>query len=164
MKRWIIAAIACAMTISAAGAYTCDCRSDWLRPSLTLDQAAMLDVLEGYVALRENGDYENWIALWDENGVDMPADAPARVGKQAILSAVRGESVKELLEMEIVSQEICCAGDYGFIRGQFFFAEAMTHDGGTPKSDGKFITIFRKQNDGSWLIYRNCFNLDSPEA
>ncbi|MCE1196384.1 nuclear transport factor 2 family protein [bacterium] len=164
MKRWIVAAVVGALMVGAAGAYTCDCRSDWLGASLAPDQAAMLDVLEEYISLRVDGDHEKWIALWDENGIDMPSDAPMREGKLAVLSAVRGESVKELLEMKIVSQEICCEGRYGFIRGQFFYKDKATPEGATPKIGGKFITIFRKQGDGRWLIYRSIFNRDSPEV
>lgn len=27
---------------------------------------------------------------------------------------------------------------------------------------GKYLTVFRKQADGSWKIFRDCFNLDVP--
>jgi ketosteroid isomerase-like protein len=28
--------------------------------------------------------------------------------------------------------------------------------------DGKFLTIFKKQSDGSCKIYRDCFNSNTP--
>jgi ketosteroid isomerase-like protein len=35
---------------------------------------------------------------------------------------------------------------------------------GGPESlfDGKFLTVFKRQPDGSWKIYRDCFNSNVP--
>ena len=162
MKRWIVAAIAGALMVGAAGAYTCDCKSDWLGPALAPDQAAMLGALEEYISLRIGGDHENWIALWDEEGVDMPSDAPMRVGKAEILSAGRAEGARDLVGMRIASQEICLSGCLGFIRGRYYYAREPLLPGGEPAYVGKFLTILRKKGDGRWLLYRSCFNRDAP--
>ena len=35
------------------------------------------------------GDIDTWIDCWDEDGVQMPSNAPARVGKQSIYEGNR---------------------------------------------------------------------------
>lgn len=162
MKRWMIAAVACIALAGSANAYTCDCRSGWLGVSLSPDQAALLGVLEEYISLRVDGDHENWIALWDEAGVDMPYDAPMCVGKAEILSAGRAGGARELVGMRLASQEICLSECFGFILGRYFYAREPLAPGSEPKYEGKFLTILRRQDDGRWLLYRNCFNRDAP--
>lgn len=162
MKRWMITALACAALASSANAYTCDCRSGWTGPAVSSDQAAMLGVLAEYISLRIEGDHENWIALWDEGGVDMPCDAPMRVGRTEILSAGRAEGAMELAGMKLAAQEVCLSECFGFIRGRYYYTRELLLPGGEPKYAGKFLTILRKQEDGRWLLYRNCFNRDAP--
>jgi ketosteroid isomerase-like protein len=34
--------------------------------------------------------------------------------------------------------------------------------GGELKGDGKYETIFKRQADGTWKIFRDCFNSNLP--
>lgn len=162
MKRLLVVMLACLAVASSANAFTCDCRSGWIGFALQHDQAVMLGVLEEYIALRVEGDHENWIALWDEGGVDMPPDAPMREGKSEILIAGRVEGAGDFLGLRIASQEICLSDCFGFIRGRYFHAREPPLPGSAPNYEGKFLTILRRQADGRWLIYRSCFNRDAP--
>jgi ketosteroid isomerase-like protein len=54
--------------------------------------------------------------------------------------------------MEINSEEVVVTGDWAFSRGNFTVNNAL---------EGKFLTIFRRQDDGSWRIYRDAFNFNS---
>ncbi len=54
--------------------------------------------------------------------------------------------------MEINPEEIVVAGDGAFSRGNFIVNDAV---------EGKFLTIFRRQDDGSWRIYRDAFNMNA---
>ncbi len=55
--------------------------------------------------------------------------------------------------MEIVADEVVIMGDWAFSRGNFTVGDEV---------DGKFLTIFRRQEDGSWRIYRDAFNMNTP--
>ena len=54
--------------------------------------------------------------------------------------------------MSINADEVEVLGDWAFSSGNFKVGE---------KVDGKFLTIFRRQDDGSWRIYRDAFNMNT---
>ncbi len=54
--------------------------------------------------------------------------------------------------MEIMSEEVVVTDDWAFSRGTFTVNDAV---------EGKFLTIFRRQEDGSWRIYRDSFSMNS---
>ncbi|NNL34917.1 MAG: nuclear transport factor 2 family protein, partial [Silicimonas sp.] len=58
--------------------------------------------------------------------------------------------------MEISPEETVIMGDWAFSRGNY--TAALTRQGNAVNVDGKFMTIFKRQDDGSWKIYRDIFN------
>ena len=57
--------------------------------------------------------------------------------------------------MEITPEEIVVVSDWAYARGTY------TVDAGGKHLEGKFLTIFRRQGDGSWRIFRDIFNPNS---
>ena len=53
-------------------------------------EATVLDTWVTYSATVNAGDVDGWIALWDDDGVQMPPNAPAVHGKPAIREAATG--------------------------------------------------------------------------
>ncbi len=47
-------------------------------------------------------------------------------------------------------------GDWEVSRGNY--TAELISQGNEIEADGKFMTIFRRQEDGSWKIYRDIFN------
>ena len=125
-------------------------------------EAAVLDVWVTYSATVNAGDVDGWIALWDDNGVRMPPNAPAAHGKPAIRETVSGVFLSvDFEEFTINNEEVQVFGDFGFARGSYSFVNAMVEGDPVPFG-GKYLTIFRRQPDGSWKIYRDCFNSSTP--
>jgi ketosteroid isomerase-like protein len=111
-------------------------------------------------AARVAADPARWLALWDENGVQLPPGAPAR-GKAVLDGIVPKGFVPGSVElMNIYPEEIVVAGDWAYSRGTY--DSARTVEGKKMTVDGKFLTIFRRQADGSWKIFRDCFNSNVP--
>jgi ketosteroid isomerase-like protein len=115
---------------------------------------------EKYSAAINAGDADAWITLWDENGVQMPPDTPWRTGKQAIDAAHRQGSA--LQDFTIYLDETVAAGGYGYARGTYSFVIPASADSPRLKFEGKYLTIYKRQADGSWKIYRDCFNFNGP--
>jgi ketosteroid isomerase-like protein len=117
------------------------------------DEAAILEIWSTYSAARVAGDAETWLGLWDENGIRMAPGAPAvdfATFSEAIPAAFANSQPPS---MEIIADEVVIMGDWAFSRGNFTVGDAV---------DGKFLTVFRRQDDGTWRIYRDAFNMNTP--
>jgi len=128
------------------------------------DVAAIKEIWKNYRAAAETGNSDLWLSLWDENGIQMPPGMPAR-GKQVLKEAVpKGWSARKpgtKITMNINAEEITVAGDWAYSRGTY--TKTTTPPGGqTVHVDGKFLTILKRQPDGSWKIFRDCFNSNVP--
>lgn len=127
------------------------------------DPQELVRIFDTYAASVNAGDLQTWIELWDENGMSLPPDAVAKAGK-ANLYAENVEAFKLLkFDMKICCEEAAIAGDFGFVRGQFSYSVRPKDGSGSPfDMKGKFLTVFRKQADGTWRIYRDMYNRDAP--
>lgn len=126
------------------------------------DHAAVTTAVEGiweeYAASLNAGDLDRWLSLWTEDGIQMPPDEPPVVGKEQI--RVRNQAFLDqfTFDMSITNAEVGAAGDWAYARG-IYKATLTPKEGGAPISiDGKYMTILKRQSDGSWRIHRDIFN------
>ena len=115
------------------------------------DEQEILGIWSTYTEARVGGDAETWLDLWDKDGIRMPPGAPA-VDYATFAPGTPERFAKPPASMEIKSEEIEVAGDWAYSRGTFTVNDAI---------EGKFLTIFRRQDDGSWRIYRDSFSMNS---
>ncbi|MFN2134429.1 MAG: YybH family protein [Candidatus Promineifilaceae bacterium] len=112
-----------------------------------------------YVAANVTGDAERWIALWDENGVQMPPNSPFVDGMENILARKEAGNEKWITdEMTISNQEVEVAGGWAFVRGVYDAKMTPKAGGESTFVDGKYMSILKQQPDGSWKLYRDIFN------
>lgn len=125
---------------------------------------AVPEILQNYAASLLAGDPERWIENWTEDCVQMPPGGPINVGKQMLL-----ESISAWLDAYAVSDleqigevEIEEAGDWAYARGHYSYR--LTPQDGSPSYvfEGKFLSIFQRQTDGTWKMHRDCFNSSTP--
>jgi uncharacterized protein (TIGR02246 family) len=131
----------------------------------TDDPAAFKTAIEGiwreYSASLNAGDLDRWLALWTEDGLQMPPGEPAVAGKANIRTRNRAALDLFTFDMSITNQEIQTAGDWAYSRG-VYQARLSPKAGGEPMQiDGKYMTILARQADGSWRIHRDIFNSSS---
>jgi uncharacterized protein (TIGR02246 family) len=110
------------------------------------------------------GDFEGWISLWTNDGIQMPPDTPARIGKEQIRAGMKPAFDQFILKMVITNNEARVSGDLGFLRGTFTESMVPKAGGETEKYDGKYLSILERQADGSWKVARDCFNSNVPET
>lgn len=159
MKRILMVAALCLLCAAAVSAYPGIGK-------LSMDQTAIAAIFDAYCKYQVAYDTDAFMALWDVDGVKLAHGAPTIVGKAGIydrvkrnFDAARGKFDRM---MEVYLEEIVIAGDYAFARGTYI-AKSTPKDGGIASlTDGKFVTILRRQPDGSWLIYRDIPNSNVP--
>jgi ketosteroid isomerase-like protein len=119
-------------------------------------RASVEEIFDTYSSANMNKDVESWIALWDEKGIKMAPKSPAIYGKLAIEELKRKKmKAPGDLEMSIKIEDTQIAGDFGFAHGTYFGSVTPEGGGAANSFEGKYLTIFKKQADGSWKIYRD---------
>ncbi len=109
------------------------------------------------------GDAAAFVAFTAEGAHFLNPEAPEAVGKEQI-----GEAVSKMfsapgleLQWRASSAEVSGSGDLGYTLGTF---ELTVNDAeGNPVTrEGKYVTIWRKQMDGSWKVVADAPNFNSP--
>jgi uncharacterized protein (TIGR02246 family) len=134
-------------------------------PQVTSDQAAAAAVNEiwrEYSASLNADDLNRWMALWTDDGIQMPPDEPAVVGKKGIRARNQGVLDQFSFNIAITNAEVRTAGDLAFARGTYKATLTPKRGGNPIPIDGKYMTILSRQSDGSWKIYRDIFNSNVP--
>jgi ketosteroid isomerase-like protein len=106
-------------------------------------------------------DLDGWMSLWAEGAVQMPDDAPTRVGKSRIREGMK--PAFDGMDMSITIhgiQDVDVWGDHGMTRCTYSLT--LTPKGGDDRidamPDGKALTLYERQSDGTWKIVCDCFN------
>jgi uncharacterized protein (TIGR02246 family) len=120
--------------------------------------AAVENVWKEYAASLNAGDIDRWMALWTEDGVQLPPDEPPVVGKEKIRA--RNGAVLQMFRFEIgiTNQEVSTAGDWAYSRGSYRATLTPRTGGAAIPVDGKYMTILARQPGGTWKIHRDIFN------
>ena len=147
--------VLCAAFVGLAGCAT-------TAPSNTdADVSAIRAIWTAYSTAAEKGDSAAWLQLWDAGGIQLRPNAPARP-KTQLDAEVPGQFKARLaasdLAMVINPLEITVNGPWAYSRGLYTQNFTDRSTGAKSLVDGKFLTIFKRQDDGSWRIYRDCFN------
>lgn len=124
------------------------------------DITAIKEMLNQYSLACNTGDFDLWISLWTDDGVQMPPDTPARIGKEQIREGMKPAFDQMNLDIAITIEEAKVYGDLGLTRCTYTLK--MTPKAGdetiNAMPDGKALTLYERQSDGSWKIVYDCFN------
>jgi hypothetical protein len=66
------------------------------------------------------------------------------------------------MRIDIKNEETVVRGDIAYCRGTFTRVMTPKAGGASVNYDGKFLTILKRQGDGTRKIYRDCFNSNVP--
>ncbi len=149
--------IALTMAIGVGG-----CASESGEP-IDLD-AERLAILEADRAWSETPpEVEAFVAVFADGGRFLPPEAPEAHTREDIqkaasgLFSLPGFSVSWSPNFAGVSQ----AGDLGYSFGTFELS-VDDAEGNPVTRNGKYTTVWRKQEDGQWKVVSDTFNFDSP--
>jgi ketosteroid isomerase-like protein len=128
------------------------------------DEAALREAGDLYVKAVNSGDVDLYMDRWDAEGIRMTPDGPSVFGAAEIRKVVARGFPTATREMTLTTEEVVVFGDIGYARG-VYTTRVTPKGGGAPSFvDGKFLTVYRRQADGSWKIYRDCYNSNVPPA
>jgi len=121
--------------------------------------AGTIEWIDAYNA----GEPDRIIALYAEDAIVMPPDAPSVTGDAALRSFL-GDEMAEAKKGGITivltgDDEADTSGDLGWHRGTF----KVVGEGGASLGTGKYLEIWQRQQ-GKWRITRDIWNNDAAPA
>jgi len=125
-------------------------------------ETILRECCDRYSLACKSGDIDLYMSVYDDNGVQMPPDVPANIGKEQIRPGM--EAAFDLFDMEvpIFFEEGEIAGDWGFVRCTYSISLTPKDGGETSTRSGKDLSIWKRQADGSWKLYIDCYNYNAP--
>ena len=131
------------------------------QPAGTASDKAIIAVADQYVKATLAGDAKAIAALYTEDAVEMPPNAPPVKGRAAIqqMYEMRFKAVK-VGNFSVAHLNSRSSGDAGYDVGTY--RQTLTPTGGTEMKDtGKYAVILKRVG-GSWKIAYAIYNSDLP--
>lgn len=125
------------------------------------DVAAIEALAASYRDALIAGDWEAISALYTEDAVQMPPNAPAIQGREAIHAHNQEEAV-QVSAFENPPTEIVGRADLAYARGTYSITMNMGEMMEPMSEDGKYVVITRKQPDDSWLVAVEMWSSNQP--
>ena len=104
---------------------------------------------------------EAWVSWFADDGAQIQPGAGEVRGKEAIRQLMAGLDDPDFsLRWEPLRADIAASGDLGWTTGEYV-SEGKGPDGEPRRGQGRYVSIWRKQADGSWKVV---MDLGNPTA
>lgn len=124
------------------------------------DEAAIRANSDSFTARALRKDWAGNAALFTAQGVMLPPNQPAVTGREAITAWMN--AYPPITAFTTGIDEIAGAGDVAYVRGHYAIMVMLPGAKEAVADSGKFLTIHRRQADGSWPMTLDMFNSDKP--
>ena len=101
-------------------------------------------------ATAEHG-LDGFMSYFADDAVDLPNGGPVVTGRENIRQGLGPWGPDVSLTWTPLHAEMAASGDIGYVYGSFVF-KGKDKDGNLATHYGKYTTIWKKQNDGSWKV------------
>jgi uncharacterized protein (TIGR02246 family) len=139
-----------------------DRMTEYERIGSETDLEAIERVRDAHVAALNAGDAKAWVAQFTDDGVQMPPNAPANVGRTMIGSWSQAILAQFRLQFALAVDEVRVLGEWAFERGGYTIS-LHPKAGGPPMQDmGKYITVYQRKPGDTWRMARDIWNSSNP--
>ena len=110
-------------------------------------------------------DADRIAAHYTDDGNVMVPNSPMMTGKDAIGKAIKDVLLADpnwSLALQPVQVEVSRGGDLGYTRGTYVLTATDPASKKAVTEKGRFVTIFRKEADGSWKTVQHINNPEAP--
>ena len=115
-----------------------------------------------YTLAVETGDLDLYVAIYTDDAVQIPPDAPVCIGSDQIRAAIEPALTSFDIVCPIFPREATVIGDWAFGRCDWSLSLIPKESGATTIFNGRSIDILKRQSDGSWKFYMSCWNYEGP--
>jgi uncharacterized protein (TIGR02246 family) len=129
------------------------------------DEAAIRALETAWSAALQAKDVDKFVANYAPDAVTLPANGPIATTPADIRKGIAEMMASPGLSMTFrpTSVFVAKSGDVAYTYGTYDLS--MTGPDGRPVTDkGKYVTVYKKQADGSWKAAVDTFNSDLPPS
>jgi uncharacterized protein (TIGR02246 family) len=126
------------------------------------DVDAIKAALDQAVTADNAGDVDGVMAVYADDAVSFPPDAPPWRGIDTIRTRLGEEFAGYTMQFTATPSEVVVAGDVGVMQASW--EETLTPKGGGEPMEmaGHWLIVWRKQPDGSWKEWREMWSVEAP--
>lgn len=102
------------------------------------------------------------MAMYTDDVISMPSYEPMLKGKEAMLESHRRshEAGYKMNDMTLKTMDVWSSGDYAYEIGNYT-VDMEIPGMGNINDNGKYMTVWEKQSDGSWKVKAETWNTDN---
>ena len=129
------------------------------------ERAALLQADAAWAQAASAKDLDGTVSFLAEGASMLPPNATIVTGEEALRELWSEEFATPgyALSWQASKAEVSAGGDLGYTFGTYEFT--MHDPEGNPVTDrGKYVTVWKKQLDGSWKAVADIWNSDQPAA
>ena len=156
-SNWLLSTIILAIALAMLS-FAISCQ----KQDTEADIAAINELYKQATLACSTGDSELYLSLFTEDAVVMATELPAINGKEELRPLIEGLFGMFDLELPYTVDKVEVPGDWAFARSSFQYSMTLKEGGETTTRAGKELDIFKRQADGSWKIYMECWSYDAP--
>ena len=158
MKKWF-SLTGCAGLLAITSACTPAAAPD----TREADVRAVKDVEAAWAKDAATKDVERWVSYYSDDASVLFPNSPAMTGKDALRGAMKPMLADPnfALTFQSTRAEASKGGDLVYSVGTYTMT--LSDKDNKPITDkGKYLTVFKKQPDGSWKAVADMINTDLP--
>jgi uncharacterized protein (TIGR02246 family) len=157
MNRWYLALATLTLVIFEAG---CSSALPPAPDTRAADEKAIQAVEAAWLQDIVSRDVEKSISHYTDDASFLLADMPIQTGKDAIRATYQQMLADPNMAVEFSSSKIEVAknGDFAYSQGVYTMTETDPKTKRPVTETGKYLTVFKKQSDGSWKAVEDMLN------
>jgi ketosteroid isomerase-like protein len=128
------------------------------------DVLALKDTEAAWVKDAATKDLDKWVAHYTDDASVLLPNTPLLTGKPAISAALKPMMSDSNFSVRFGATKVDVAksGDLGYTQGSYSLVQTNPKTKTAETEKGKYLTIYRKQADGTWKAVEDTFMSDAP--
>ena len=130
------------------------------------DAKAIKDVEAAWVKDVATKDVDKFAGYYTSDASFLVPNMPIATGKDAIRNVIKAlvSDANFALTFQSSRVEVSKGGDLGYTQGSYSLTMTDPNTKQPATDKGKYVTVFKKQADGSWKAVADMINSDGPAA
>jgi uncharacterized protein (TIGR02246 family) len=128
------------------------------------DIKAIKDTEAAWVQAFNSKDPDKAVSFYSDDATLLVPNEPVVSGKQAVKQALMPllTDPNFHIQFEAVKAEVAKSGELAYTQGAYTMTLTDPGSKKTATDKGKYLTVFKKQADGSWKAVQDTFSSDAP--